>query len=122
LRSLAEKSDMSQQNIDKRGGKYREEANPVNHRETNDIVYDDEYRYNQVYMEFDPDEVFVDGADTVRLGTSVLYKYGDKPAVKITKNGVYTKPEVGREQAERQSYFVLSQLEAAGYVSGWSMV
>jgi len=104
---------------------YTEKVDPVNRKETRGTVYVDEYVYDRIILGFSPGDVFVDSAkhklrESKRGSDRLYYRYPDKPPVMITTSGVFKHKSYSTDDSEEQAYFTLSQMESAGYVTGWS--
>lgn len=90
---------------------------PVDRRTVDTIEYVTKYDFDSVVMDFDPSDVFVSNATWNFCDDgSLVYKYPGKQAVLVTEDGVHPLETGSRARAEKQSYFVLSQLDAQGYV------
>ena len=102
-----------------KGADYDTEIRPVQRRPLNGEMYTTEYAYDVVHMDFEPDKVFPEQCETAMLGSALLYRYPQKPAIKVTREKVLWAGAGGRESAMKQAYHCLSILDSAGYVSGW---
>lgn len=96
---------------------------PIHRRTVDGVEYVDEYRYDSVVMEFEPSDVFV-GKATWRVcdNGNVIYKYPGKAPVMVTERGVHPPENISAIRAQNQAYFVLSQLDAGGYVRRFQKV
>jgi len=108
--------------IDTDPDNYNGTAKPIQRRQTRGNTYETTFRYTQVYMDFNPDSVFVDDAETVQHGDRVFYKYGDKPPVMVTEDGAHAHEDCTKREAQQQAFFVLSQLAEYGHVGKWTKV
>ena len=111
-----------ERNIDTDPSNYGSTVKPIQRRETRGNTYETTFRYSQVYMDFDPDTVFVNDADTVMHGDRLFYKYGDKPPIMVTTKGAHAHEDCTKRQAQQQAFFVLSQLAEYGHVGKWTKV
>lgn len=98
---------------------YNKRVKPVNRRRTRGTLYEDEFMFGEVVMNFDPDDVFPDDSKKLKQRDVVFYRYPGKPPVMIDENGVKAHRSHNTEDSERQAYFVLSMLDAEGYVTNW---
>jgi len=99
--------------------KYNKRVEPVKRRRTRGTLYEDEFTFGEVVMDFDPDEVFPDDAEKLKGNGVVYYMYPGKAPVMIDENGVKVYRSASVDEGERQAYFVLSMLDAEGYVTNW---
>jgi len=99
---------------------YGAKTRPVQRRETRGEVYEDEYTFGSVVMDFTPSDVLPDGTASDVHGDVAYYRYDEtKPPVCITQDAVYRNKSSDRKLAQEQAYYVLSMLDAGGYVTGW---
>lgn len=101
---------------------YGSTADPVQRRRTRGNEYETEFTYTQVYMDFDPEKVFVDDAECATTDAGVFYKYEGKPPVMVTEDGAHAHEDASQKEAQEQAFFVLSQLAEHGYVGSWGKV
>lgn len=99
--------------------RYDRKVTPVKRRRTRGTVYETEYSFNDIILDFNPDDVFVDKAITRQMNSAVFYRYPNKPMVMIKEDGVYNYNGNTKKEGQEQAFFVLSQMEAEGYVTGW---
>jgi len=112
----------NKEQIDTDASNYGDTTRPVQRRSTRGNTYETVFRYSKVYMDFDPDRVFVDDADHVQKGKRVFYKYGDKPPIMVDSQGAHAHEDCSKNDAQMQAFFVLSQLAEYGYVGSWKKV
>lgn len=101
-------------------GDYGDVVDPVKRRQTRNTTYTDEYTYSSVHIESGLGGCLADGAKVVVEGDRFYYKYPRKVPVMVTQKGVHKHNKATVKEAEGQAFFVLSMLDAGGYVSNWS--
>lgn len=99
--------------------RYGKEVQPWERKRQQGTVYEYKYTYSRVVMDFEPDDVLIDGALYELDGEKLFYRYPGKPPVMVTSDGVYKHMSFSTDSSEEQAYYVLSQLEYGGYVVGW---
>jgi hypothetical protein len=101
-------------------GDYVLTTDPVHIREADGKEYRDTYTFTEVHMDFEPEDVFPDDSEWALRGDTLFYKYGDKPPMMLRETTVWRMPSSDVGECKRQAYFLLSMLESAGFVTGWS--
>jgi len=115
---------MKPDSVDTNFSRYNEKVDPYMRRVTRGNEYEDRFAFQSVAVNFIEDISFADGSIHRLMpdpeGNRVLfYKYRDKAPVMVDENGVYKHDEHSTRESEEQAYFVLSQLDSAGYVAMW---
>lgn len=100
-------------------GAYSETVDPVKRRRTRGDVYEDEFTYSSIHIEEGVADCFPDDAACVVDGNRVYYQYPNKAPVMVDKEGVHRHMDSNRAAAQKQAFFVLSMMDAEGYVSNW---
>ena len=98
---------------------YGDTVTPVKSRETRGKVYEDTFTHGDVHIEDGCLDALSEKAEKGRQGDRVFYKYGTKPPVMVTEEGVHRHGGSPVQEVREQAYFVLSMLAAEGYVSNW---
>lgn len=112
----------TEQKVDTEAENYTDTVKPVQRRRTRGDTYETAFRYTQVYMDFDPETVFVDDAEVRQTEQAVFYKYGDKDPIMVTEDGAHAHEDSVTKDAQEQAFFVLSQLAEHGHVGSWTKV
>jgi len=99
---------------------YGSTVTPVKRRETRGDEYEDEFSYSKVHLDGGAVDALSDRAHIFDHGDVIFYKYGEKPPVMITEEGVHEHELYNTKDTEEQAFFVLSMLASEGYVSNWS--
>jgi len=93
---------------------------PVHRKVTRGEEYTDRYTFGEVKFGFHPEDVLAFDADKEMVEDDVLmYQYKDSVPLKVVSDGAYRRPDDNEQDAQNQAYFVLSQLDSAGYVTNW---
>jgi len=99
---------------------YGDTVTPVKRRETRGEEYEDEFTYSRVYLDEGVVDALSDRAHIFDHGDVIFYKYGGKPPVMITQEGVHEHELYNTKDTEEQAFFVMSMLASEGYVGNWS--
>lgn len=107
--------------LEYRGVKY-EKCRPVNRISGQGGEFNYEYTFDRVYPADVPEDFKVPtGAEMEKVGEDILfYQYRERPRVLVTSEGAYVEESSFETEAENQAYFILSVLDAAGFVGGFS--
>jgi len=86
--------------------------------------YEYKYTYNKIHHGFNPDDVLIDGAiiNYDEGNKKLFYRYPGKAPVMLRKDTVKVHRQYSQWEGEAQAYYLLSQLESAGNVTGWREV
>lgn len=98
---------------------YNDKVDPVNRKRQKGKLYVDEYDYDGIVHDFNADSVLIDSAIIKQDGDSVWYRYPGKPPVMLHMDSFFAHSNFSIDDSEEQAYYLLSQLESAGYVTGW---
>jgi len=101
---------------------YGPAVDPIHRKRQTSGTYVDKFGYNEVIHDFNPDDVFPDKAMTKDIGDRLYYRYPGKAAIVVDGNTVKVHNDHDERDGESQAYFVLSMLEAEGYVTGWRKI
>ena len=98
-----------------------EDVQPATFVDNESGGYTYRYEYDEIHLEDIPDDVEPQAlrAEFWWDGDVLYYQYKDLPKVRISDDGVEAEVYQGFQQARRQAYFALSQLDAMGYISTW---
>jgi hypothetical protein len=98
---------------------YDKEVMPINKKRQRGKTYTDEFTYSDVIHDFKASDVLIDSAITEQRGKRLFYRYPGKPPVMLHEDTVKKHKNISVSDGEEQAYYLLSQLEDAGFVTGW---
>jgi len=90
---------------------------PKHYKERRNNSYVDEYSFAKAHIDDMDVDWFCDGVYTCRSDLGLWYMYESNDPILITEDRIYRSIETDAQQAERDAYFALSQMDSNGCVT-----